>query len=51
MTQFCFLLGGSTWNGNIMKVTSVRKEDRGDYKCKAVNKLEVMKPKFIFSKL
>lgn len=32
-----FLLGGSTYNGNILKVTSVRKEDRGTYYCVADN--------------
>jgi neuronal growth regulator 1 len=32
-----FSLGGSTYNGNVMKITSVRKEDRGTYYCVADN--------------
>lgn len=29
--------GGSTWNGNVLKITAVRKEDRGTYYCVADN--------------
>lgn len=32
-----FLSGGSTYNGNVMKIHSVSKEDRGTYYCFADN--------------
>lgn len=39
--EFCallvFVLGGSTYSGNILKITAVRKEDRGTYYCVADN--------------
>lgn len=37
LTIFCLLLGGSIHNGNILKIHSINKEDRGTYYCFADN--------------
>lgn len=34
---FYYFLGGSSYNGNVIKIHSVHKEDRGTYFCSATN--------------
>ena len=37
ISNYCLILGGSTYSGNILKINSVRKEDRVTYYCVADN--------------